>query len=519
MTILVQERWIAGLLFFGLLALTARPATDPDLWWHLRTGEWIVSHHQIPHTDPFSFTRAGSPWISQEWLSELLFYEIWRWASWPGLIFFSAIVTTAAFLLLFWRCAAPAHWAAAATVVGALACAPAWGSRPQMFTFLAASLWLWLLERGEKRPWRLLWILPLFLLWLNLHAGFALGPALLVAYAIGMMWEGLSGDTTREIVRLQTGRLGLILAACLALVPLNPSGIELYWYPLRILHSATMRSFITEWRSPDFHRAIYVPLLLLSLTLVAVVALRPRISKARILVPLLATFVAALDAARHVPIFVLLAIPVIAAAAPQPFRIWPSMRTNLAPARFAVIARSLAVLAMAGLMCLQWTRLSQNQHQNEAQMFPVEAIHRLAAANASHRVFAHYDWGGYLIWKLYPDYRVFIDGRADLYGDDLFRQFQDAMELRPGWRRSLDCSQVGAVMVPTSSALAQGLLLDPAWDREYHDAQASLFLRRPGIRGTPEAGAAPKPDSEAGSASLGQKSEKIYTRAALNLRN
>jgi hypothetical protein len=75
-------------MLFGLLAMTARNAVDPDLWWHLRTGQLIVDTGLVPHSDPFSFTRAGSPWVSHEWLSEVVFYEIWKFAGAVGLIIF-----------------------------------------------------------------------------------------------------------------------------------------------------------------------------------------------------------------------------------------------------------------------------------------------------------------------------------------------------------------------------------------------------------------------------------------------
>src|SRR5216684_5051850 len=200
-----------AILLFGLLGMTARPATDPDLWWHLRTGQWIAETSHVPHSDPFSFTRAGHAWVSHEWLSEVVFYELWKHAGAAALIVFSAIITTAGFMLLYLRClffGAEKHWAAAATALGALASAPSWGVRPQMFTFTLASLLLWLLESANKleagnqnnnkeaRPRLLLWIPPLFLLWLNLHAGFALGLALLLAYGIGLLLETAVGSTS-----------------------------------------------------------------------------------------------------------------------------------------------------------------------------------------------------------------------------------------------------------------------------------------------------------------------------------
>jgi len=218
----------AGILLFGLLAMTARPATDPDLWWHLRTGQWIMEAGHIPHVDPFSFTRAGSPWVSHEWLTEVVFYEIWKRSGEAGLIIFSALVTTAGFMLLYLRSAARPQWAVAATTLGALAASPTWGVRPQMFTFALASLLLWLLERGEEQPRVLFWIPPLFLLWLNLHAGFALGPVLIGAFAAGLAWEAATGETPWAEARPQLVRLMLALAACAALVPLNPSGTQLY---------------------------------------------------------------------------------------------------------------------------------------------------------------------------------------------------------------------------------------------------------------------------------------------------
>jgi len=180
-----RTRYFGATLFFGLMAMTARNATDPDLWWHLTNGQRILATGHVPHTDPFSFTRAGHAWVSHEWLSDIVFYELWKHGGAAALIIFSALITTAGFMFLYRRCPGKRHWAAAATAIGALASAASWGVRPQMFTFTLASLFLLLLEIGESHPRVLISIPPLFLLWLNLHAGFALGPALLLASSAG----------------------------------------------------------------------------------------------------------------------------------------------------------------------------------------------------------------------------------------------------------------------------------------------------------------------------------------------
>jgi hypothetical protein len=483
-------RFFGLILFFGLLAMTARNAVDPDLWWHLRTGQWIVDTGHVPHSDPFSFTRAGHAWVAHEWLSEVVFYELWKHGGAAALIVFSALVTTAGFMLLYLRCPGTRYWAAAATALGALVAAPSWGVRPQMFTFTLASLLLWLLDRGEVRPRLLFWIPPLFLLWVNLHGGFALGPALVIAYGIGVMLETAFGNTPWHEARPILLRVLLLVVACFLLVPLNPSGAQLYRYPFDTLRSAWMRSFIVEWHSPDFHQGLYRPLFLLWLLLLTTLASSRSRSesplKIRGLAPLSLAGFAALDAVRHIPIFVLLAIPVIAAALP----VAGSFESHIPNSgrcgarnfsRLRAVFNATVIVLMAVFAAAEWVSLARNQKVKEAQLFPQAAIAFLQAGDYPRDLFVYYDWGGYAIWKLYPAHRVFVDGRADLYGDELLSQAMNTLlDLRTGWREVLDRWKIEALLVPPSCALAQALLLDPHWRAEFDDSKATiLFKRRP----------------------------------------
>jgi hypothetical protein len=468
----------AAILFFGLLAMTARSATDPDLWWHLRTGQWIVETGHVPHTDPFSFTRAGSPWIAHEWLSEVIFYALWKLAGSPALIVFSSFITTAGFLLLYWRCHAQPHWAAAATVLGAVASAPCWGTRPQVFTFLLASLFLWLLERAETRPRSLYWVPPLFLLWLNLHGGFALGPVLLFLYAAGLVLESATGTTPWPQARPIVIRVWLAALACVALVPLNPNGARLYLYPLDTVRGFELRSLIVEWLSPDFHQGMYLPFLLVVLLLIVAMAWSRFSVPGRVLLPLTFMLLSAFDAVRHIPIFILLAMPVIvrALSKPAPVQLSPHPSAR----RFRPIVGWAALVLLASFVLLRWTDLARSQNVREADLFPSRAVAFLRTSDqpGTGRLFAYYDWGGYAIWNLYPQYRVFVDGRTDLYGNDLMKQaVETAIRLHKGWQAVLDDWKVGTVLVPSGSALAQALFLDPRWSVSYQDTQAVVFAR------------------------------------------
>ena len=477
------SRTFAAVLLFGLLAMTARNATDPDLWWHLRTGEWIVQAGHVPRVDFFSFTRAGHAWIAQEWLSEVTFYELWKHGGTAALIIFSAVITTAGFMLLYLRCLSAGegkrHWAAAGTALGALASSACWGVRPQMFTFALASLLLWLMDAGEERPELLVWIPPLFVLWLNLHAGFALGPALLLAYGIGLILETALGDTPWLKVRPLLVRTGLLAVACLALVPLNPNGVRLYRYPLDTLRSEGMRSLIGEWFSPDFHQLTYRPLLVVWLLLVVALAVSRARIRGRVLVPLLLTAVSSLDAVRHIPIFILVAIPVMVAAIPSE-RARGDFSKRSGGLQFRRVFNAAIVILIAMFALVKWGVVVRNEGAREAAIFPQAAITSMRTAGLPLRVFAYYDWGGYVIWNLYPDYRVFVDGRADLYGDELLREFKTAIHLQEGWREVLDGWKVDTVLVPPGCALAQALLMDGGWERGFGDSRAVVFVRRQG---------------------------------------
>jgi hypothetical protein len=286
--------------------------------------------------------------------------------------------------------------------------------------------------------------------------------------------------------------------------------VQLYRYPIDTIRSIGMRSFIVEWFSPDFHKFRFLPFLVVFLLVLAVLSRSRARLQARVLVPLVLTTLLALDAVRHIPIFVLLAIPVIAAGlAASSSEV--GIHTLSPRARVRPMFNGLTVVLMAGFALVRWGVLARGQATAEAQQFPERAVEALRSRDLGGEVFAYYDWGGYTIYKLYPEYRVFVDGRADLYGDDLLQQFQTAVQLRTGWREVLDRWRVRAVLLPRHCALAQALVLDPNWHLEYRDAQALLLLRT--ARSSENAGGPTKPSPSI------EKSAKMLVEPVPNLRH
>ena len=482
MTRLLQTRHVCvAILALGLFTMAVRPLTDPDVWWHLRTGQLTLQNHSVFHTDPYSFTRFGQPWINHEWLSDVLLFGIYRPAGFGGLIVAFAAVVAAALFLVFLRSPGRPYIAAIMTLWGALASASTWGVRPQMFSLLLASVFLLLLDASERRPRLLWWTAPLMLLWVNLHAGFPIGLAIIALFLIG---EGLEAATSLEPRQKLLSRFRQLAAAfvlCGVLVAVNPNGVRLYWYPFQTLGSESMHRFIQEWFSPDFHDLTYLPLLLMLLALVAGLAASRRCPRLRNLLLVVAMIPAALRSMRHIPFLVLVIVPVLSEMTQTWLRERGALRGS-SQAAFGLAPRTLAFnlivfLAFAGFTVARIKQVVGRQGETEAHHFPAAAAAFLQQHHPPGPMMNHYNWGGYFIWKLYPQYRVFMDGRADVYGDTLMNEFGSCYYLKDDWTKTLEAWGIRTVVLTPDAPLITALRSSPQWRQIYGDTEAVILTR------------------------------------------
>jgi hypothetical protein len=477
--LLQTRRVIVLVLGLGILAMATRPATDPDLWWHLRTGQLTIQNHCIFHTDPYSFTRTGQPWVDHEWLSEVLMYAIYRIAGFGGLIMLFAAVVSASFMLVFFRCSGRPYLAALFTIWAAIASVPLWGVRPQMISLLMASAFLLLLDHSVSRPALLWWTVPLMLLWANLHAAYALGLVFIFLYLAGEAWQGLFREAQSGTRWVRVKRLAWAMVLASTMVSCNPNGLRIFSYPFATLRSTTMQGFINEWSSPNFHDGKYFPFMLMLLTLIIALPFSRGRMRAQDLLLLAVSSGAALFSVRHIPIFVIVAAPILTLPAKDWFA--RTRRQLASPVRRPTSAPIwLNRLVLAALVLFVGARIQftlANQKVNETKSFPAKASAFLLAHRASQPILNHYNWGGYMIWKLYPSYRVYIDGRADVYGDSFLRDFAAAYYLRGGWEMILQKWRIRTVMLPPDAPLITGLHSDASWKQIYADSQATIMSK------------------------------------------
>jgi hypothetical protein len=466
-----------------------QPITDPDFWWHLKTGEYIVQNHSVPHADVFSQTRLGSEWVTHEWLSEVFMYGVYRVAGFAGLIVVFALLVTASFWVVYIRFRSRVGHpfvSALALLLGAAATTLVWGARPQIFTLLLASIFLYILDdyyigKSKKAIWLLI---PLMVLWGNLHAGWVLGLVLIALTLFGLLLDVLLGAEPRASLRERAPVLLGVLIACTAVICVNPNGMRMYTYPFETVTTRVFMQYVEEWKSPDFHQPHFQAVLILLLATFFLVAISKKRERPGRLLMLLATSFAMLRFSRNIPFFSLVATPLFAEhlwewVKEQPWstRLIASTATEAGKRSIPRIAINSLVVVLALILCgFAARRAAADQSSIEAQQFPKAAVDYMKLQRLPQPIFNEYAWGGYLIWKLYPEYRVHIDGRADVFGGKMMEEFIQVNDGKPRWRELLQQYGTQTVLVKRDSPLASLLTDDSRWQKVFEDNQAVILV-------------------------------------------
>jgi hypothetical protein len=483
---LTVRRLFATLLFLAIFVMAVRETLDPDMWWHLRTGQ-VILEQGIPRQDIYSFTVPDHRWITHEWLSEVVMWLGYQAAGLYGLILMSAALVSLTFALVYKRCLGRPYLAGFVILLAALASAPFWGVRPQLFNMLFTAAFIFLVEgyKDGKIGRRVLWLLPLLtLFWANMHSGYLVGIALLLAYLAGesislTMGRQRERDLTWPAVRW----LGVMTLASLLIAVLNPNGPALWIYPFFTLGSNAMQSYIQEWASPDFHQVIFWPFAaLLGIGLLAMVAARrsPSLTDGLLFA---GTAAAGMLSARHIPIFAIVASPIICrhlllALEETRFHALLSGQAREDPAgRLVVLNWLLLLLFLVVAAVWSLAKLGGNEAAI-AGRYPEAAVDYLVENGLDNqRIYNSYNWGGYLIWRGLP---VFVDGRADVYGDEFLHYYRRTFDLTNRWQQPLDEYDVEYVLVEHHSPLSNLLEAGGSWQLAYDDSLASLFARSDG---------------------------------------
>ena len=494
---------MVAILFAAIFAMAVRQPTDTDTWWHLKSGQLIWDSGEILRADPFSHTVQGEPWIDHGWLVQVALWPLYDGFGLVGLSLLLAALVTASFALVYVQCDAKPYVAAFATLIGAVASSIIWSIRPQIVSLLLAAVVLFLLDRYKRSgstAW--LWPLPLLVvLWVNCHGGFVVAFILMGCFLLGETLNRLMppspfirAASEPRPARTRLLPLALVMLLSIAAVLLNPNTFKMFPYAYQTVSIGQLQDYIQEWASPDFHNLQFHPFIWLLLLILAAMGLsRSRVDWTDLALVGIFGYMGLL-AVRNIALFALVAPPVLSRhvsyvlddlVTVHPRLSWLTALTHASPAPsprrglmlLNILLLLLVLLAAGGRIGTELLRLRDPDVWGER--LPLEAVGYLRDHDPPGLMFNTYNWGGYLIWSLYPDKPVFIDGRTDLYAlnGTALEDYSLVHWVRPGWEEILDRYGIGYVITERTGLLDVMLTEKSGWRAVHQDDLAVIYQR------------------------------------------
>jgi hypothetical protein len=443
---------------------------DEDLWWHLRTGNWILQHHAVPVQDTFAARMQGKPWIEYTWLFDILVTRVYAEWHLPGVLAFTGsliLACVAALLALLSRyttlLGSFGLTAAALFGIGTLV-----SPRPWLFTilFFLAELHLLLKARETGRPSSLWPLIPLFALWANLHIQFVYGLMTIGIFAIEAPFARLM-QWGPPFNKLRAHWLWIVLALCTVATLLNPYGWRLYSVAWQYGAQSAALAFIQEMQPIQFRGlADWVPFGLASAAIFVVADLRRKYPVFVLLLAASCWF--GLRSGRDVWFLVTVASLVVA----------NSLGTQSDHAyRFRWLPWAIALplsLAVGYSLLHSANNSESNLRAALERRFPETAASYIEGHALRGPLYNTLGWGGFLIWRL-PELPVSIDGRVNLYGDARLQRFEDTWLGQSDWANDPELKEARTILLDRNCALASILRSDQRYRLVYQDDLASVF--------------------------------------------
>jgi len=483
---LLRLRWLQLLVLAGLLTTVGVRAfdlkfsvLDLDIWWHLKTGDWIAQHHAVPHNGLFTWTAADRPWAAYSWGYEVLLSRAYAWFGLLGIGLYGTLLTLGVAWSIYWmvRRLSGRFWPACGLAI--VTCSAFLFNlmpRPVFFSMMLFCVTLTLLlEANRTGHVQLLYWLPLvFLLWANLHIQFIYGLLVVGLFTLVSVAERLTqragwSPAWLRPPTLPAATLVAVLAACFVATCIGPYSFHLYQVIFQYAQARAPYRMIMELQPLNFRAGShYVQLLLMAFAFFAV-GRQTKIDAFKLSLLAIASAVAF----RTMRDAWFICIPAAACIA-------DSLANEAQEEARESWLQSVGVAAVVAALLLLFARsadfTTRGLDRAISSFLPVNAVNYLHKHPAPGPLYNTIDWGGFLTWYM-PDYPVAVDGRTDLYGDDLIEQFFNTANGADSYPNDAYLNQAGVVILQKNKNLANLLQSDPRFQLVYQDALAVVFVR------------------------------------------
>ena len=470
--------------FLFVLLVSVFKIANYDIWYHLKAGEVIVGTHNILKQDIFSYTSFGKTWINHQWLSQIIFSSIFKLAGIPGLIVFKAcIILIVFFLLLRLALALKSNITLTSFLIILITCMSSgrFYVRPELFSILFFTIFIYILFKwrySEKRNIKLLFLLPLCeILWINLHAGAVIGIVLCFIFLIGEL------SRKKHVLSLAIVSIAVVFA-----IFINPNTYKILIYPFQLTQSSLIKN-VSEWLSPfspQLKYAFFKPYLLVFFIIapVSFIVNFKKLHVTDIILFIVFTYLA-LGAHRYRVFLGIALFPVILINLKSLSKYLEKKKAFASVCNLLLI---LFILYSSVLVVLNKTSYSLRGERVfgigiQAHKYPEQAAEFINATQLKGNIFNSHAFGGYLIWKCFPEHKVFIDGRLLLHGEKLLKEYNSIESWDPNAEKLLDKYQITGMLLTYPSEAVKDISIhrflyeNPDWKLVFWDGISILYLK------------------------------------------
>jgi len=481
---------IAEFIFILILVLILRGEShllgDGDTGYHIRAGEYIIDNRTIPHHDIFSHIEPPLEWTAHEWLSEVFMALVHRAAGLTGIVVAFATLISLAFFVLFkfLRASGTGILVAAMVVIFAASVSTIhWLARPHVFSLLITLVWYMVLDTHQYREKNRLYLLPpIMLLWVNLHGGFILGLVLIGVYIAGNLFIAIWRSDARQSARRKIKNLSLWFLVCLLATLLNPKGYKILLFPFGVIGNTYLMDHVNEFLSPNFHEHLIYEYMLLFMILVFCSSI-VKLNAIEILLVLLFTHMS-LYSGRYIPLYAIILSPILARQIDHLLQersarsiVKRFLRLSARTAETDAAAKYLLWMIGAIVVSIVLVLTQQVSHRFDRDEAPLQALEFIMNEHIPGNMFNDDEFGDHIIYAAWPRYRVFFDGRSDMYGTERLKEYFRVIAAKPGWEEVFKKYDITWVMYKTNSTLTSFLLERKDWHLIYSDKVASIFVK------------------------------------------
>ena len=460
---------------------------DGDTGYHIRAGEYIIENLKVPHHDIFSHISPPLEWTAHEWLPEVIFALIHKRLGLTGLVVFMALIIASVYAILLRFLKASGISIIVATLIAVFVTSAStihWLARPHVFSLLITLIWYIILDTYQYKQKNYLYLLPpLMLLWVNLHGGFIAGLLLIGVYITGNASMAIfqKGNRQQNIGNLKT--LAVFFILCLLASLINPKGYKILLFPFNLISNTFIMDHVSEFLSPNFHEKLTYEYMLLLMILVFGVSLL-RLNAIEAILVLLFTHMS-LYSARYIPLYAMILSPILARRVDYLLHEYKEQRLIkwfLAMSERTAKTDSMAKYNLWGIATVIVLTImvltGQLSYEFDKKKLPVDAVQFIQKEKIPGNMYNNDEFGDYIIYAAWPEYRVFFDGRSDMYGKERLKEYFKVMGFEHGWETVLQKYGIDWIIFNNKSALSRFLLERADWKLIYSDKVANIFIRR-----------------------------------------